>query len=111
MMSSMKLVQTLDRNVNQLQKNIIEVLNPLLNNPILSGQIINNISLKKLDPTTSAQYINKVPIGINRPLQGWLIIGNNTNCTIWDDQINNMTKSQNLWLFCSSDCLINLYVF
>lgn len=62
-MASFSLVQTNDRNINQLQQNIQQALNPILSNPLTYGNIVT----AKL--VAGPNVINH---GLGRLLQGWI---------------------------------------
>ncbi len=101
---NMKLVQSPDRLLLQLQSNVRVVLEPIAANPIVQGHLIPNVVLK-------AGMTNIIPVGLNNPVTGWFTTRLSANSVIWDNQIANNTPSQNLWLLCSVDCTISLYVF
>lgn len=101
---AIKRIQTTDRLVLQMQTNLIEVLDPLVNNPLSKGHLINNISL-------ISGITNVVPTGLNRNLVGWFLTRLNGNSVIWDSQLENKTPSQNLQLLCSADCIVSIFVF
>ena len=64
-MISIALVQTTDRNVNQLQSNIKQALQPLLINPLLVGITLSNVSL--------ASGANTIIHKLGRTMQGWMV--------------------------------------
>lgn len=102
-LSKIALVQTPDRLVNQLQQNINSQLNQIIANPIVSGNIINNVVLAVGDNT-----INHM---LGRNLQGWIIILKSANSNIFDKQSTNSTPNLTLVLNSSGIVTISLYVF
>lgn len=122
-------VQTIDRNVNQLQSYITTLINQITNAQILNGNLlpaqqngqvipftlygstVTSLSLKNSkNPTEISHYLG-------RNLVGWIVIGNNTNCTVWDSQASNTVANghsgadKTLLLNVSADTTLNLYVF
>jgi hypothetical protein len=97
------LVQTTDRTVNQLQQNIKQAVEPVLNNPLVNGQVLFNLNLK-----LGTNVINH---GLGRSLQGWVIVGQGSAASFYDQQAKNSTKNLTLLLVASADVTINLYVF
>lgn len=100
----MKLVQSGDRIIQQFQTNVNEVLNPMERNVLLQGTFINNVQL-------DSAKTNIIPLGLNKVFSGYLITKLNANSVIWDTQVDNNTPNQTLYLNCSADCTVNLYVF
>lgn len=78
-------------------------INPLLKNPVLSGNFLQNISI-----TTGANAINHK---LGKTLQGWFVVGIDAPATIYDTQKSNQIPGLTLDLVSSADCIINLYVF
>ena len=102
-MSAFSLVQTTDRNTNQLQSNIAQALNPLLNNALLQGSIIKGVSL--------SVGSNSVNHGLNRKLQGWIIIRKRASSDIYDTQDSNSSPDKTLQLTASVAVTVDLYCF
>ncbi len=101
---SIKLIQSPDRLIQLFQSNVLEAINPLTQNPLAQGYLLQNVAL-----TTG--ITNVLPTRLNRPLTGWFVTRLNANSIIWDSQALNKTPAQNLQLLCSADCLIDIYVF
>lgn len=93
-------VQTELRELNQVQSNIAAVVNPLLANPYLNGNILENVTL--INGTTI------VPHGLGRTQQGWAIVDIQGAAQIYRNANFNSTV-----LSLSSDALVtvNIYVF
>jgi hypothetical protein len=100
----MKLIQSNDRLLQQLQSNVQEILDPLQSNPLYQGRLLSNISLR-------AGVTNIIPTGLNRKLIGWFATRLDSNSVIWDSQTTIPTPNLNLLLQCSNDCIISLYIF
>lgn len=102
-MRSIALVQTEDRNVNQLQQNITQALNPMLKNPLLNGYILTEISL--------AAGANIIEHGLGRPLIGWFLVRRRANESVYDTQDSNTSPSTTLQLTASGAVVVDIYVF
>lgn len=102
-MAAIAKVQTNDRNINQLQQNIITSINPLIKNPLNSGQILQNVKL--------AIGMNVIPTGLNRKLQGWFVVRLRALSDIYDQQDNNSNPGVTLLLNSSAQVVVDLYVF
>jgi len=103
-MNSVPRVQTSDRNINQLQSNIIPPLNTALNNQLLNGLLLQNVAL--------ASGANSVNTTLGRNLIGWLVTrwhGSYQN--IYDTQDTNKTPSQTLQLVAAGAVTVDLWVF
>lgn len=96
-------VQTDDRNVNQLQKNIQQSLGPVIANPLVSGVILESVSLASGD--------NTIPHKLGRVLQGWVVVRKRAASEIFDKQDSNPTPEVTLVLNASVAVVVNLYVF
>lgn len=101
-MNSLVKVQTTDRNVNQLQNNIANSLNPLLQNPFLFGLIVQNVSL-------SANATVVINHGLGRVMLGWSIVDCLANADIPRRvaAFNDATLS----LVSTVDTVVNIYCF
>lgn len=99
-MISIALVQTTDRNVNQLQSNIKQALQPLLINPLLVGITLSNVSL--------ASGANTISHKLGRTIQGWMVTDVNGIATIYRSApLNDST----LTLTSSAPVTASIYVF
>lgn len=99
----MKKVQTQDRLLQQIQTNIADILDPISSNLLVQGHFIKNIQL--------ISGTNTIPTGLNQNLNGWIITRLRSLATIYDNQDNNITPSQNLILISNASTNIDLYVF
>lgn len=100
---SLPLFQTSFKDLQLLQTNWSKQLNPVLAQPINQGTILTEVSL-----TTGDNTINT---GLNRKLQGWIIIRQRALASIYDKQDNNSTPSQTLILNSSAAVVVDLLVF
>lgn len=99
-------VQTTDRNVNQLQKNIALAVNPLLSNPLLNGHLLVNVSL--VNGTATINHL------LNRVLIGWFITrrrGSGGSTPTYDNQDNNPTPETTLLIINGGAVSVDIYVF
>lgn len=99
-MRSVSLVQTTDRNVNQLQQNILQALRPLLQSPLLNGVIVQDQVLSIGD--------NVITHGLDRPIQGWFpcrVL--DAACALYEVSSN----SANVTINSDAVATIDLYVF
>lgn len=78
-------------------------LDPLLQNPILKGQVLKNIELK-----TGA---NTVPTKLSRNLQGWFIVRQRGSATFYDEQDFNAYPNLYLTLVSSADVSVDIWVY
>lgn len=100
-LSNIELIQTQDQDVNQLQINIKKVLTPLINNPLLGGNVLQS---------TLATGDNKISHGLNRALQGWVIVDVNGITDVYRNQ-GNFDPTKILVLNSSAAVSVSLYVF
>jgi hypothetical protein len=101
--SSIPLVQTNDRNVNQLQQNFKKAIEPVLKNPIVTGTILTSVTLNSGS--------NSISHGLGRAIQGWTIIRQRAQANIWDSQDSNTTPQSTLALNASAKVTVDIYVF
>lgn len=83
-------VQTSDREINQLQSNIINAVQPFLNKPMVNGILVQNVSL-----VTGQNIINHY---LGRNLQGWIITRQRALAQVYDQQDASLTQSVTLTL-------------
>lgn len=95
--------QSTDRDLNQVQSNLANALNPILGNPLLFGFTLTGISL--------ASGSNTINHGLGRTLQGWFLTGINAGVTIYDQQASNTKASTTLILHSSGPATVNIYVY
>ncbi len=85
--------------VNRLQDNIVEVLNPLIIAPLSSSVLLTNVALSAV-PT-------KVAHKLGRHMQGWIVAAKNANEDVWEIE---STKST-ITLQATGDVILSLLVF
>lgn len=96
-------VQTDNREVNQLQLNIAQLLEPMAANPLTQGNILTQVAL------TSGT--NTIAHKLGRKLIGWQVIRQRASATLYDLQDANLTPAQTLVLVASANVTVDLYVF
>jgi hypothetical protein len=96
-------VQTLDRNINQIQQNILPVIEEILQNPVVGGIILKSQKL--------AVGSNTISHNLGRTLQGWVPIRVRSQATISDLQDANTTPNLTLILYTSAAVVVDLLVF
>lgn len=100
MITSVPTLQSPDRIVNKIQDNIVPTLNKLLDNAIVQGRFLSNVSI--------LSGSNVIPHGLGRTLQGWIVTDVNQPVTLYRSANLN---AQNLTLTSSGTASVNLYVF
>jgi len=80
------------------------ILDPLLGNPSVQSNILENVSLL----STGTTVINH---GLGRKLIGWRIIRKRGNANIYDTQDSNQTPQLTLQLVSSAAISVDLEVF
>lgn len=96
-------LQTDNTQINQIQNNIVNALNPVLKNPLLSGAILKQINLK--------MGSNSVNHGLGQTLSGWFIIRQRAGVNVYDGQDSNPNPDKTLILNSSSNVSVDLFVF
>lgn len=90
--------------ITEVQRNVAEVLEPIIQANLLDGLLIEDVEL------TSGQD-NVVPHLLNRVPQGWIIVRKNADSRVWENVSGNRLKNANLLLQCSSSVTVSLWVF
>lgn len=80
------------------------LLDPVLGNPLVNGQMLQNLSLTGGTPNT----INH---GLGRALQGYVVLLSSTAATFHDNQSTNSMTNLTLILVPSATTTVSLYVF
>lgn len=98
-------VQTVDRNINQLQSNISQATQAVLNNPLANGgALLTSVPLKV--------GANVVSHKLGRKLQGWFIVRmRGAFSQIFDTQDSNGDGVRTLLLNSSVAVTVDLFVF
>lgn len=102
-MQKVQLVQTQNREVNQLQANIVKAISPLLQNPALYGLLLTSQFLG----TGANTLLHK----LGRPLQGWVIVRQRSLASVYDTQDAQSEPETFLTLVASAPVTVDLYVF
>ncbi len=102
MAAKFETVQTSDLVSQTIQDNVAKVLNPLLMQQITDrGVLIKSVVL-------TAGVDNLVNHGLNRSPLMWIVARQDTNANVWE-AVSPLEKQQlNIW--CSSNCTVNLWV-
>lgn len=103
-MKQLPRMQTENREINQLQTNIIGNINPILKmNPQLFGNVIQSVSLQ-------SGQVNYVNIGLSTNLQGWTLVRKRSTADVWDNQDTNKNQGT-LALQCSANVVVDVWVW
>ena len=102
-MSAIAIVQTDDRNIQQLQQNIKQAVDPVIQNPLVNGQLKKNL--------TMVAGTNTIMTGLNREIQGYLVVRNRAASTYYDIQDSNPIPTKTLILVFSAPTVIDVYIF
>ncbi len=103
MAKAIPLVQTEDRNLNQIQQNITQAVNPLLANPANLGALVTGVKL--------VIGSNAIGHGLGRALQGWSIVRQRGVASVYDTQDSNSAPTKTLLLTSSAVVTVDIYVF
>jgi hypothetical protein len=96
-------VQTQDRELNQVQQNLVRSLTPLLSLSLLNGVILSGIVLASGDNTVSHT--------LGRTLTGWFLVRKRGTAVIYDKQDTNSLPELTLVLNASAGETVDIYVF
>ena len=96
-------VQTTSRELNQVQSQIISSVQPVLDNPIVNGRLIQSLAV--------SSGSNVIDHGLGRELLGWIVVRNSASVTFYDTQNSNANPARTLLLTASGNATISLYVF
>jgi hypothetical protein len=89
--------------LDMLQTKWASQLNPVLNNPLVAGLLLENIAL--INGTTIINH------KLGRKLQGWLIVGINAAATVYDNQATNQNPQLTLSLTSNAAAIVSLWCF
>jgi len=99
-----KKILTKDNDLNQVQKNVEQAINPIINSPIVDGVLIKDACL---DPTTVTLVQHKLG---RKPL-GWIVVRKPADARIWDVQNSNQNPTTTLALVASHAITVDLWIF
>lgn len=94
---------TTDVSLSLLQSNWASLLDPLLDQPITKGQILENVQL-----ATGANVINHK---LGRKLRGWFIVRQRALANVYDTQDTNPTAAVTLQLTSDANVKVDIFVF
>ncbi len=95
--------QSADVPFQLMQSSWAKQLNPVIANPLMSGQVLKSVHL-----TTGANEVNHK---LQRPLQGWFVTRIRSAASLYDTQDANQMPNLTLSLQSSADVIVDLYVF
>lgn len=78
-------------------------IDPIISSPLLDGQLLSGIKL--------VTGVNTINHGLQRKLQGWIIVGISAPITVYDNQASNQTPNLTLSLTASGAATVALWVF
>lgn len=102
-MNKLPVFQSAFRDLMLIQTNWKGIIDNALNSPIIDGNLLTGVAL-----ASGANVINHK---LGRALQGWLIVGNNANVTVYDTQASNSTPNLTLQLTASGAATVSLWCF
>lgn len=102
-MAALPIYHTTSKEISMLQTNWAKQLNPVLDLPLNSGQVLQNISL-----LAGNNVINHL---LGRKLQGWFFVRQRAAATVYDTQDNNQTPALTLTLNASAPVSVDIFVF
>lgn len=103
-MKEFKRIRVIDQDLNAVQTNIQEYVEPLTDNPILDGVLIQNITLTAGTSTPVKHKLGRKPLG-------WVVVRKRAESTVWDTQDNNELPTLTLELDCSANVTVDLWIF
>src|ERR1700722_20210822 len=89
--------------LDQLNTKWASQINPILNNPLVQGQIVNGVKL--INGQTVVNH------GLGRKLLGWFIVGIDAPATVYDSQSANKHPELTLILNSNAVATANLWCF
>lgn len=103
-LGALRKIQSDDDVLNRFQDNVASAISPIIQQPILGGNLLSGISL-----LTGVD--NNVPHKLGRKLIGYMVVRKNSNSTVWDSQGFNLSQNSTLILNCSANTTVDLWVF
>ena len=104
MLKRFKKFRSIEADINGIQENVEEVLQPVLESQVIDGVLLKGISL-----TTGVD--NVVSHKLGRKPQGWILVRKRAESDVWDLQDVNKTPSRTLVLRCAADVTVDLWIF
>lgn len=103
-LTNLKKLGQSSREVEKLQQNIENAINPIINKQIIDGILLKKVCLQ---PGIS----NEVKHSLGRVPLGWLVVRKRADSNIWDVQDFNRNPSRTLSLACSHAVTVDLWIF
>lgn len=100
---SLPIFQTSSKDLSLLQTNWAMQINPVLQIPLNSGMILQNVSL-----VSGSNTINHK---LGKKLQGWFIVRQRAAAEVYDLQDSNLYPELTLILNSNASVNVNLFVF
>lgn len=99
-----KKVPSKSSDLNQVQNNVEEAINPIINSNIVDGVLLRNLKL-------CALQANLITHKLGRPPLGWIVVRQRADSRIWDVQDSNVLKKTTLAITCSHEVEVDLWIF
>lgn len=103
MLKGFKVLDTGDTTLNKVQRNISNVVDPIVKINILDGVLVQNISL-------DSSKDNVIDPKLGREVQGWIVTRKRSAADIYDKQ-DTSSSTKTLTLSTSSNVEIDLWIF
>jgi hypothetical protein len=106
-LGKLKKIYSKDPVLNQIQDQLIAVLNPILSNPLLSGNIIKNVSLVNT-------HDNQINHGLGVAYQGVIplvSVSSKGFTQVWISDTNNNSKDKFVLLNCMDSMTCDFIIF
>ncbi len=97
-------IQHTDPVVNRIQRNLEDSVNPIVDLPPMSGQILTDVAV-----ATGSTVLVEHKLG--RAYRGWVLVDNDTACTIHRDDTSTADTTLYLPLVSSATTTVDLWVF
>lgn len=104
MIKSFKKINISDEATSKFQNNVEQVLTPVLDCPLLNGNLLQNVVLE-------SSKVNKIPHKLGREYRGFIITGQRSSAIIWDIRTNNDLKNLTIDLSCSANVTVDIWAF
>lgn len=95
-----------DRILGQVQSNIELSLLPIQKSVIIDGVLLPDIIL-----TAAASNGTMINHLLGRNPNGYIIVKQNANSVVWQSDVQNLIPDKVLYLKCSADVTVSLWVF
>lgn len=99
-----KKINSGDKNLDKVQQNVQNSIQPIIRKEIVDGVLLKNICL---EPGIS----NEIKHGLGRSPQGWSIARKRADSRIWDIQDFNPNPSRTLSITCSHLVTVDIWIY